>query len=163
MVKSQIARILHNPWITLWWWKCTKNLNLFTGVGRFFQFLKNRQFQFFQYRKIKEWVTLVLWKEFEIKESLVWDISKNLFLKPIDFHERTSGSLPNFLDGFMFLRTIVIYQNQFFKIFKNQWVSKYIYTQVDNREVYATFTPGLSLHLLGSILHGLYDNTQHQK
>jgi hypothetical protein len=74
-----------------------KNLKLFTGVGRFFQFLKNRQFQFFQYSKIIEWVTPVLWKEIKIKESLDLDTSKNLFKKPIDFHERTGGSLPDSL------------------------------------------------------------------
>jgi hypothetical protein len=50
-----------------------KNLKLFTGVGRFLNFFKNRQFQFFQYSKLKEWVTLVLWKEFKIKESLDLD------------------------------------------------------------------------------------------
>jgi hypothetical protein len=35
-------------------YKCIKRLSVSTSVGRFFEYLKNHQFQFFKYCRIKE-------------------------------------------------------------------------------------------------------------
>jgi hypothetical protein len=56
--------------------QCIKRRSVSTSVGRFFEFLKNHQFQFFKYCRIKELSVRILWKTFKTKELAVMVISK---------------------------------------------------------------------------------------
>jgi hypothetical protein len=87
-----------------------------TSVGQLFSILKNHQFQFSKYFKIKESLIQFFEKnKSRIKELLVPVISKNL-KEPNDFHLKKSSkeldaSSTNFFYPFFFLRTTVIHQN----------------------------------------------------
>jgi len=107
--------------------------HILSSVGWFFEFVNNRQFQFFKYFRIKGPPALVLWKEVRIKDFLVLVISKTSKNHGVSWKnwERTSDSLADSLKFETNLRTAVIIPKPVIWEFWEP-IGKWLYTQVDN-------------------------------
>lgn len=119
------------------------------GGGRvFFEFLKNRRFQFFKYFRIKDLSAVPVPSRFqnqrtagsqffeknsESKKLLVRVVSNPNVLKNRWFSrtnwQRTDGSFGWFFDFKKNpLRTTIVFQTRLFQIFEDRWVSGHTYS-----------------------------------
>jgi hypothetical protein len=98
-----------------------------TGVGWFYEILKNCRIQFFKYCRIKEPPVSVLWKKKKNQTTINSSYVKNL-KEPMVFRKESHGSLAGSLTFFYsFCKQHLSYQNQFFEFWENWQVNECIY------------------------------------